>query len=330
LGPKQTMSSNLFADPAMLTTSLQALSPFKTSLADFDSETSNNIHSVSNFTFESRVAQNPDALVGVSLGDSWFNYLPAFFADPFNGDLMGHLHRTGNFNIYNFGQAGDTLENMAYGTTVQSGYQPVPCKLIEVVGSVSKYKPSFFLLSGGGNDFSGNDGICLEAYLNHSVSGLTPLRLKRAQETFEVFNRGMIETICKAVRDAHPGVQIFLHGYDYAMPDGRPVFKAPGGFNFVGPWLLPAFARKRLMDAAIRYQAIRDVIDIYNEELALLAAQYPDVHHIDCRGVLQQDTTDWANELHPTPAGWAKLAQKFSNVILSVVRPAPQPAAAGQ
>jgi lysophospholipase L1-like esterase len=319
------MTPTLSSDEATLLSSLQLSSPIKTAVASFDSETSNKIHSVSNLTFESRVAQNPGALVGVSLGDSWFDYLPAFFSD-LSGDLMAHLHSTGRFNIYNFGQAGDTLENMAYGTTVQSGFQPVPCKLIEVVAAVKKYQPAFFLLSGGGNDFSGNDGICLEAYLNHSSSGFKPLRMDRAEETFDVFDRAMIESICKAVHDAAPEAQVFIHGYDYAMPDGRPVFQVPLGFHFIGPWLMPAFARKRLMDLNLRFQTIRDVIDLYNKTLASIAGQYPYVHHIDCRGVLQQNTADWANELHPTPAGWAKIANKFEQSIFSVLRPALAPA----
>lgn len=239
---------------------------------------------------------------------------------------MAHLHSTKLFNIYNFGQAGDTLENMAYGTTVQSGYQPVPGKLIEVIAAVKKYKPSFFLLSGGGNDFSGSDGVYLEGYINHASSGFTPLRTDRAKETFDVLDRAMIETICKAVHDAAPECQVFIHGYDYAMPDGRPVFQAPLGFHFIGPWLLPAFARKRLMDLNLRFQTIRDIIDLYNKTLGSIAAQYSYVHHVDCRGVLQQNTKDWANELHPTPAGWAKIANKFQQSILSVLRPALQPA----
>jgi hypothetical protein len=45
------------------------------------------------------------------------------------------------------------------------------------------------------------------------------------------------------------------------------------------------------------------LIDMHNQTIADLAANDPQVHHIDCRGVFKNDPQnyqkDWANELHP-------------------------------
>jgi hypothetical protein len=111
------------------------------------------------------------------------------------------------------------------------------------------------------------------------------------------FNRAALQYIIQQVKAGKPGIEIFIHGYDYAIPDGRPVFKAPFGWDFIGPWLLPAFERQRTSPAAARQKIINQLIDMHNQTIADLASADPQVHHIDCRGVLDANTTDWANEL---------------------------------
>lgn len=255
----------------------------------------------------------------VALGDSWFDYPPAFFHTPLGGDLIARLGHCGRFSIKNFGKAGDTLQNMAYGTDVNHDYSPKPGRINEVLGAVKSTNADVFLLSAGGNDFSGDDGVELEQFLNHGKSGLPVFREDRARETFNVYVRTAQESIIKAVTAARPGIQIFLHGYDYAMPDGRSVIDGPGNFDCVGPWLIPAFARQQVWPASDRFKIVRQLVDMHNENIACLAQAYSNVHHIDCRGVLDQTTDDWANELHPTPKGWEKIAQRFEGVIGKVM-----------
>jgi hypothetical protein len=48
-------------------------------------------------------------------------------------------------------------------------------------------------------------------------------------------------------------------------------------------------------------------------------------HVIDTQGTLS--AADWANELHPFPAGFAKIAQLFSDALSRHVRPADMVAA---
>ena len=305
----------------------QPITRVQTTVAPLSADARQTLYETSNFTFHSRVAADAtkalaqQAWVGVAEGDSWFDYLPAFLEDPLKGDLLAQLHHTGKFNIYNLGKAGDTLENMAYGTDVGHNAEPLPCQLIQTVAKVKQENPDFFLLSAGGNDLSGDNGVDLEFFLNHATSGLDTLRLDRAKETFSTFNRKAVETIILAIRAAQPKIEIFMHGYDYAMPDGRAVFQAPLGYHFVGPWLLPAFARQRTWPDKKRYDTIVTLIDMHNAMIADLAKQYPYFHHIDCRGVLERNTKDWANELHPTVAGFGKIAKKFTDVILSVLEP---------
>jgi hypothetical protein len=282
-------------------------------------------HASCNATFDARAAAAPNALTGVAEGDSWFDYLPAFLESPTQGDLLAHLHRTGRYNIFNLSKAGDTLENMAYGTDVQKDEQPSPAEILSVIQAIKQHLPKFFLLSAGGNDMAGQNGIELDNYLNHSTTGLVPLRRQRALETFSEINKTAILYIINQIKTIKPDIHIFIHGYDYAVPDGRAVFKAPFGFNFVGPWLLPSFARKRTWPPSVRQGVIHDLIDMFNETIASLANQDKQVHHIDCRGVLSNNPKnyqqDWSNELHPTPSGFGKIAQRFDEVISKVFHP---------
>ncbi|MEI9892920.1 MAG: hypothetical protein WDN28_03130, partial [Chthoniobacter sp.] len=306
----------------------QPINRVKTTAAQLTPVARQTIYDTSNATFHARVAadelNNPldkQAWVGVAEGDSWFDYLPAFLEDPLKGDLLAQLHHTGKFHIFNLGKAVTHWENMAYGTDVGHNAEPIPCQLIQTVATVKQEMPDFFLLSAGGNDLSGDNGVDLEFYLNHASSGPIALRSDRALETFHTFNRKAVESIILAIMAAQPSIQIFMHGYDYAMPDGRAVFQAPFGYHFIGPWLLPAFARQRIWPDKIRYDTIVTLIDMHNDMIIDLAKQYPFFHHIDCRRVLQRSTSDWANELHPTVGGFTKIANRFAEVILSVLEP---------
>jgi hypothetical protein len=324
--------------------STNPISPIlQTTFVDMPEEAKKSYYELSNLNFEGRTAaarsrlaltasvnalaavQQPKLLIGVAEGDSWFDYAPAFLEDPTKGDLLGHLHRLGRYNIYNLAKAGDTLENMAYGTDVGSHQEPSPAELLSTIDAIKLHRPDFFLLSAGGNDLAGADGIKLEAFLNHASTGLPPLRKERALETFQTYHRAALKWIIDRVKEAKTDIEIFIHGYDYAVPDGRPVFQAPLGFHFVGPWLLPAFARKRTWPGDVRQQVIDQLIDLHNETIADLAINEPQVHHIDCRRVLQPNTSDWANELHPTASGFGKIAAKFDEIIQGVFQTKAEP-----
>jgi hypothetical protein len=304
----------------------------QTIFAELPDAARQSIFELSNRNFEQRAAGAPalaavppgtlpqlPVLVGVAQGDSWFDYIPAFFEDPFNGDLLGHLHRTGRYNIFKAATAGDTLENMSYGTAVATDGSPKPQEITIALDAVKRLQTSFYLLSAGGNDLSGDKGVNLEFFLNHALTNLPTLRQNRAVETFETFNRSALQYIVDQVKAAKPDIEIFIHGYDYAIPDGRPVFKAPNGWDFIGPWLLPAFERRRTWPLAARQKVINELIDMHNQTIANLAAADPHVHHIDCRGVLDP-RQDWANELHPTARGFGKIAAKFDQMLQACFR----------
>ena len=72
--------------------------------------------------------------------------------------------------MYRVSQAGDTIENMVYGTAIcKRTYRPKSDQLKKTLNAVKDHNPDCFLFSGGGNDISGEN---LEALLNHHKSGI--------------------------------------------------------------------------------------------------------------------------------------------------------------
>lgn len=132
----------------------------------------------------------PKDLILVAEGDSWFDY-------PLRRDVLDFLIADG-YAIKRFSKYGDTLDNMVYG----SGYDinkktgkithKGPVSLHEVHNAVKELKPSFFLLSAGGNDIVGEEIV---AYLNHRNSKPQNLlnrvifkeRLKRMSTAIEFY-----------------------------------------------------------------------------------------------------------------------------------------------
>ena len=256
----------------------------------------------------------------VAEGDSWFDYKPAFIGIG-TKDLLGHLQTSGRINVYRVSKAGDTLENMIYGTDT-TGKGPdlapdLPPQIEKTLAAIRDRNADAFFFSGGGNDLA---GVELAGYLNHKDSGLPTLR----EDTLEVIFGGCfvhaLNTLIMKVRQIKPGIPIFLHGYDYAIPDGRYVKFL--GFTFSGPWLKPALIQKRYVSPAEGAQIARMVTDRFNEALSRVAAEHADVHYINLRGTLRADGSyqkDWANELHPTSDGFKKVASIIEQTMLAIL-----------
>ena len=131
--------------------------------------------------------------------------------------------------------------------------------------------------------------------------------------------------ILDAVRAASSDVAVFIHGYDYPVPDGRGVLQLPFGFRFAGPWRKPAFDNRRIRDVGTRQRVLRRLIDRLNTTLAGIARDRGDrqIHHIDLRGTLTAKRPghrrDWADELHPTGRGWSRIAGKMAEFVVSTL-----------
>ena len=101
---------------------------------------------------------------------------------------------------------------------------------------------------------------------------------------------------------------MFGHCYDFPIPNGvHP--------DCIGPWLKPSldYAGWSLgQGTAIARQAL-----VAFKTLLVNLSNVPanNFFLIDTQGILQP--ADWANELHPYPAGFKKMAEKFVDALLA-------------
>jgi hypothetical protein len=240
-------------------------------------------------------------LVMLAHGDSWFDY-------PLDGnnvslphtDIIVQLGSLGNINPYilNISQWGDA-------TTAEMSW-PKQQRMITAIQDPSNWldsgKPDAILFSGGGNDVAG-DQFCI--FLDYATLGAGGLDATRFQEAL-----GMVEASYRdlfAFRDRYaPDVPIIGHDYDFPIPNGtHPVC--------AGPWLKPSldFCGYNLTQGtAIVRQAL---VDFENLLAGLANDPANKFTLVAAQGVLAAD--DWANELHPFPAGFKKIAEKFVDTL---------------
>ncbi|MGQ9372754.1 SGNH/GDSL hydrolase family protein [Acinetobacter tandoii] len=239
----------------------------------------------------------------VSEGDSWFDYLPGT-------DLIDCLRSNHGYVIKNYGNAGDTLENMIYGTKYFKGsYERQEPTITEILRKVQQIQPDFFLFSGGGNDIAGDE---FGSYLNHTDTGLPPLRKDYLNYMINtVYKQCCIDLINK-IKKVSPKTKIIMHGYAYTKPTGKGVSLI--GFNFAGPWLRPSLTKKNILNPINQVNIVNTVIDEYNKMLKSLSVAYPNFYYIDLRNTIDADN-DWANELHLKNSAYAKVAHLINDII---------------
>ena len=255
-----------------------------------------------------RAAGGPgSAGVLVAEGDSWFDY-------PLN-DILRLLEDHHGYDVESVAHKGDRVEDMAYGPGQFEEFSRRLEKLLR-----QNVVPKAILLSGGGNDIAGeefgmliNHSLSPVAGLNEQVlSGVIDERIKFAYVTI----LSAITRICEQRLNAP--IKILTHGYDYPVPDGRGFL---GGWWFLpGPWLEPGFRQKGYDDLAVRVALAKRLIDRFNDMLKAIVAlpEFAHVKHIDLRNTLSTGSNykrDWANELHPTFAGFQRVTDRFAAAI---------------
>lgn len=246
----------------------------------------------------------------IAEGDSWFDYPMC--------DILTCLDDQHGYEIESVAHAGDKIESMAYDTNQVK-------KIVSLFDKLKRYggTPHAILLSGGGNDFAGKEFGMLLNHKKSKSSGinrgvLNAILNDRLKEAYII----LIAQVTKACKDRFgQPVPIIIHGYAYPVPDGRGFFSGWGPLP--GPWLEPGFREKGFEKLQERIDLVKELIDGFNDMLQKVAAikNFGHVHYIDLRPELSNATAknqyknDWSDELHPTAAGFAKIAKRFANVI---------------
>jgi hypothetical protein len=246
----------------------------------------------------------------LAVGDSWFDYplhdVLKLLVDDFGYDIESAAHR------------GDPIEAMASPVGQLDNLARCMDKIVALGAS-----PKAILVSGGGDDIAGvefgmllnNATSSIAGWNTQIIDGLINTRIATAYRTMLLSINGLCQ------RDRGTVFPIIVHGYDYPVPDGRGFL---GGWGpLPGPWLRPGFEEKLFDDLATNVEMMRLLIDSFNAMVSTLVKEpaFANVHYLDLRGSLSNQIVGdayqgtWANELHPTKAGFSTITAKFATLL---------------
>ncbi len=215
----------------------------------------------------------------VSEGDSWFQY-PLLLED-----VVDQLEE--HYAIRSLGAAGDLVADIV--------------KQDELITTIAVENPDAVILSGGGNDLLGEGR--LERVLHRFDPAFAPDDyLSGDFDTSLNQIIGLYTGVLRRVVRTFPGLPIFIHGYDHAMPDG-------------GRWLGRPMRKLGIVDETLQAQIVAEIVNRYYTSLeAAVASQalHGQVQIIDCRGIVGGE---WHDELHPRNSGYKRVANAFHEKI---------------
>jgi hypothetical protein len=224
-------------------------------------------------------------------GDSWFDYPVPFFG----GGIIPRLEDRLGVPILNLAKAGDEVRYML-GVEERE-------VLTEYLtdGSPVGGPWDVLLFSGGGNDIVDNPMALWVKDWNPAMPPAAHIHKVRFDAALALVQAGYEDLI--ELRDQlSPTTQLVLHGYDFAIPDGR-------GICGFGPWLQPALQLRKFPTRAAMEAVVKAMLQQFAAMLATLAS--PTVTFINGQGTLVPQPSSWHNELHPARAGFGKFADIF-------------------
>ena len=250
----------------------------------------------------------------VAEGDSWFQF-PVFIQET-----VAQLGR--DYLVSCLSAAGDTARNMVFGPGRRGGRE----YMRELDRQSSRVRA--FLFSAAGNDIIGEDEEAgdgtpvLRRILRRPPAGNTDpdacidaAELKERIDFLTEAYRSVCATIRRDQRFAT--LPILVHGYDVPFAYPQPNDRRNPRWAAKDRWLGSAFAAVGIEDVALRRAILTRLIDDLYAMLDRIAAEFPHVHVVDCRNTLPQ-LSDWADEIHATSEGYAKVADRFRQTLRSL------------
>jgi len=235
----------------------------------------------------------------LSEGDSWFDYPP-------HRNTVDWLDASDKYAIKRFEVSGDTVANMASDANLS---------LLQ--RAAKKEKPTCILFSGGGNDlFTKISQPADLRWIYLAFRDYSPGASARDHIDAIVWDKKKTEIrhgYVSMIEKLGPLAPIIVHGYDYLVPNGKPVVY--DGFRLTGPWILPAMKKRKIVDEDLQRGILREIIDDFNQILESLARTYPlTVLHVDLRKTLEENS-EWENEIHATEDGFDRISKQFGDAI---------------
>lgn len=253
-------------------------------------------------TFESRyrdqLKKHKGSIGLIAEGDSWFS-----FPNWLRTNLFLEIEKWSDTcaATWSLARNGDTVAEMMYGQQFETLKRLFSDATLEIDG---------LLFSGGGNDLVAEN---LPNFLNTYYEGMEwmdcinmPFLDRRFQEVANAYQR------LADLRDAYrPQTYIFTHAYDFAVPDGKEVrilMFTKGG------WLQKQFIKKGITRFDQQQEIIAYMLKRFAAQMAQFEVERRRIVYVRTQGTLD-GRTDWGDELHPTVAGFRKIALLFKRAL---------------
>lgn len=255
-------------------------------------------------TWESRYRDElkkwPGSVGLIAEGDSWFS-----FPNLLRTNLFLELQQWSGekASTWSLARNGDTAHEIMFGQQFEKLRRLFSDATLQIDG---------FLFSGGGNDFVGE---YLPSLLNTYQDGMQwmdcinmPYVDLRFRDIAAAYQR------LADLRDAYrPTTYVFTHAYDFAIPSGsrvRVLLFTTGG------WLKGQFLTKAIKDTNIQKEIVTYLLERFASLMERFESENKRVVYVRTQGTLSD--SDWGDELHPTIAGFKKIAFKFKKALRSV------------
>lgn len=246
-------------------------------------------------------------------GDSWMAHPRRFLAFGEASNILDILGRRDDYAIFGTPENGAELAEML-----------APPRKDDLSERLAEFPYDVLLFSGGGNDIVGENDF--ELYLTDRKPALRE-RPRKWQKVFWRRFEHKLEQIralyCQLIDRArfysrNPNIQVVIHTYDLPRPssDGFELFDA---FGLGESWMLPYMKRAGVPEDR-RADIVRRMLSRFERMLVDLEASAdagPGFHVVRTQGTLGAD--EWRNEIHPTPEGFRKIADRIEQRIEAVV-----------
>lgn len=243
----------------------------------------------------------------VAEGDSWFSYPRRYLVFGPHRNILDYvaysIAGSGRANLLRLAASGDEAVSMLAG--------PQKFKLANILKK-SDDNVQLILFSGGGNDIVGKWDM--ERLLLPYKAGMrakdciAQQRLQRKLSRVTLAYRELLE-----LRDDYaPSAKIVTHNYDINQPADRGA-KFLAGLIARGPWIYPYLVAKNIPG-----RLHLPIVKIFLQQLAVRLReletdnQARDFHLVDTQGTLRPGHgSDWADEIHPSAHGFARIARLY-------------------
>ena len=258
--------------------------------------------------YRDKKRNNPQLVGLLAEGDSWFSFPPWLRTNV----LEELIEINGGFAAWlTTAQSGDEVRSMMSGPEFEY--------MVRILGEEGLHFDGI-LFSGGGNDIVGR---CLLPLLNPYQQGMTwqdCINMPRLDRRFREIEDAYEEL--RALRDDYqPNATIFTHAYDYATPSGAPVRVL---WFQVGPWLKNYMEQKKgIRDLNLQKKIVDYLLSRFDDLQLGLEQKHDRWKYVRTQGTLANN--EWKDEIHPTTAGFKKVARKFQAALSEVFPSLPAP-----